>query len=65
MHIWNNVFVSNTELLLQVLVDGCLWEMDELGIYRAILFVEEIEFDEARGIPIAAGINIKDMVGRS
>lgn len=63
LHIWNNIFVSKTELLYQVLVDGFLWQMDDHGKWAAILILEEIEFDEFTWLPVASGICLEHREG--
>lgn len=54
MHIWNNHFISDRKLLLQYLVDGILWELDDSGKYQAILYAEDV-IHEPRGVMFLVG----------
>ena len=62
LQIWNNHFVSKRKLLYQVLVDGILWELDELGNYQAILLVDDVVFDE-RQLPYVTGRELETSEG--
>ncbi len=62
LHIWNNHFLSKRKLLLQVLVDGFLWELDEFGNYQAIMLVAEV-LHEPRGVVLLSGRDLVTQPG--